>query len=350
MLGHRHARGLESLALVAAALLLALLGWLLVARLTGLPAFTSLGLLLLGSFGSTLALSHTLAAATPLLLTGLAVAIPAQAGLLVIGAEGAFLIGALAAAVMGAQLDHALAAPVLLITGIAAGCMWLGLCGWLKRARGVHEAVSSLLLAYIAVGLVSHLVEGILRDPDSFDRPTTVPISAAAELSTAGGLHLGLPLGLIACSLAYVVVSRTRWGYQMRLCGSNPRAARFAGIDVGWMALILCLVSGALAGLAGAFQVGAIAHSASPALALGYGYAGILVAMIARGNMLAVIVAALLVGALEAGGGLLQRELDAPAASAKMMEGLLFIAIVVVGSARGLLVRRWLALRDRAAA
>ena len=344
-MGHRQARGLEALALAAAALAAALLGWLLVAALTGLPALASLAVLLRGSFGSGFALRQTLEAATPLLLTGLAVALPARAGLLVIGAEGAFVVSALAAAVAAAWLDSFVALPLLLVAGVLAGAAWLGLCGWLKSARGVHEAVSSLLLAYVAVSLVSHLVEGVLRDPASFDRPTTAPISAHAELGHVAGLHAGLPLGLLACVLAYYAVSHTRWGYQLRLCGANPAAARFAGVDVGRTALLLCALSGALAGLAGALQVGAVAHSAGPALALGYGYAGILVAMIARGNMLAVIGAAVLIGALEAGGGALQRELGAPAASAKMMEGLLFIAIVVVGCWRGRLAR-WLLARS----
>ncbi|MBF2735577.1 MAG: ABC transporter permease [Betaproteobacteria bacterium AqS2] len=345
MPGQRRARRLETAAIAAAASLLALLGWLLVAAVTGLPAFASLGVLLRGSFGSGFALRQTFEAATPLLLTGLAVALPARAGLLVIGAEGAFVISALAAAVAAAWLDGWAALPLLLGAGVLAGAAWLGICGWLKSARGVHEAVSSLLLAYVAVALVSHLVEGVLRDPASFDRPTTAPISVDAQLGSWEGLHAGLPLGLLACLLAYAAVSHSRWGFGLRLAGANPAAARFAGIDVGRLTIAMCVLSGALAGLAGALQVGAVAHSAGPALALGYGYAGILVAMIARGDMRAVIAAAVLVGALEAGGGALQRELGAPAASAKMMEGLLFIAIVVCGCARGPLAR-WLLARE----
>lgn len=333
----RLAGALEAVALTLLALILALGAWAAVARVAGVPVAYSLALLAQGSVGSWFALEQTLRAATPLLFTGLGVALAAQAGLLVIGAEGAFVIGGLAAAVLGAAVAGPLALPALVLGGAGAGALWLAGAGLLKHHRGVHEAVSTLLLTYLALAVTNALVEGVLRDPASIDKPLTRPIDPAAMIGEIGqsSLHWGLPLGLAACAVAYVVVSHGAFGLRLRILGASAATARFAGIGVGGTIVAACALCGALAGLAGAIEVAAVQHTASISLALGYGYVGILVAFIARGNMLMVVAAAILLGAIEASGGLLQRQAGAPASTAKMIEGLMLVALVLCNSLRG---------------
>ena len=337
MYSARWASTVEACALTALALLLTLAAWSCVALAAGVPVGSSLVLLVEGSVGSLFALEQTLRAATPLLLTGLAVALGAQAGLLIIGVEGSFVIGGLGAAVVGAAASGPLSLLLLLLGGIAAGGLWLALAGALKHWRGVHEAISTLLLTYVALALTNALVEGMLRDPDSLDKPLTRPIPSEAMIGEIGSssLHWGLPLGMIACVIAYVFVTHSTWGMGVRIFGASNATARFAGIAQGRLVILVCALSGAVAGLAGAVEVAAVQHSASISLALGYGYVGILVAFIARGNMLMIIVAACLLGAIEASGSLLQRQAGAPASTAKMIEGLLLVSLMICQSLRG---------------
>ena len=311
-----------------------IIAWSAIALLVDIPVFQSLKTLVVGAFGSSFAFEQTISSATPLLLTGLAVAIPLQAGLLVIGVEGAFVIGALIATIFALTTDSYFALVLLIFGGILAGSIWLGLVGWFKL-KGIHEAISSLLLTYIALAITSQLVEGVLRDPNSFDKPTTATISEFAQLSNWGYIHVGLPVGIALCLFAYIIISHTAVGYRYKIFGVNPLTAKFAGINSNKIIISTCVISGILAGLAGAIEVGAVAHSASISLALGYGYAGILVAIIARGNMLVIIIAAMLIGAVEAGSGLVQRQLGAPAATARILEGLLFISLIICNIYRG---------------
>lgn len=316
--------------LALAAVTTAALVWTVLAAASGVPPAAALGGLFAGALGSLFALEQTLRAAAPLLLTGLCVALPARAGLVVIGGEGALVLGGLAAAVAAAAVPAPFALVALLTGGMAAGAVWLGACAWLRTARGVNEAVSSLMLNYVAIALLNHFVEGPLRDPSSLDRPATAQIPEQAVIGAIGGtsLHWGLVAGAALCVVWQFFISRTVPGLVVRYCGGNARAAAVAGLPVAAAAVAMAALGGAMAGLAGAFEVGAAQMRASAGLVLGYGYAGILVAALARGNLLALIPCAVLVGAIEAGGGLLQRRYGAPAASAEMLHGLIFIALV----------------------
>lgn len=341
----RLASALEALLVASAALAVAACAWAAVAAAAGLPPLLSLRALAAGSVGSAFALEQTLRAATPLLLTGLAYALPARAGLMLIGTEGSFVLGGLAAAVLAAAAPDPLALPLMVAGGAAAGAALAAASGLLKTRRGIHEAIGSIILAYLAVAATRQAVEGWLRDPDSLDKPATRPVAEAAQIGDIGigALHWGLPVGLAACVAAYLFVSHTPAGMVVRVHGSNPSAARFAGHSPTLIVLAMCALGGALAGLAGAIEVGAVQHRASASLVQGYGYAGVLVAMLARGNMLALVPAALIVGALEAGGGMLQRQLGAPSATASLMEGLLFVSLVACGTLHGRFARRWAA-------
>ena len=295
--------------------------------------FEVFALIYRGAFASAFSWQNTLARAAPLALTALCVALPARVGLMVIGGEGALVLGGLAAAVIG----HGLAgsAPLAVQLAMAAGAMlagaaWIALAGALRHWRGVNETISSLLLTYIAIALFNHLVEGPLRDPASLNKPSTAPIAAGSMLGRLPGLdvHWGLGFGVIFCVLMYVFTERTTYGFAMRIVGGNVRAARLAGLPVGALILTACALGGAAAGLAGMAEVAAVHGSANASLIAGYGYAGIVIAFIARQHPLAIAPVSLLVGGLAASGGMLQRRLDLPDATVLVLQVLAFMLIL----------------------
>ena len=286
-----------------------------------------------GAFASAFSWQNTLARAAPLVLTALCVAVPAQAGLMVIGAEGALVLGGLAAAVIGHRLAGASPLEVQLAMAVGAmiaGGVWIALAGGLRHLRGVNETISSLLLTYIAIAVFNHLVEGPLRDPASLNKPSTAPIGDASMLGHLPGLdvHWGLGFGVIFCVLMYVIVQHTTWGFSLRIVGGSARAARLAGLPVGGLVLVACALGGAAAGLAGMVEVAAVHGSANASLIAGYGYGGILIAFIARQHPLAIVPVAILVGGISASGGMLQRRLDLPDATVLVLQGVAFMLIL----------------------
>ena len=286
-----------------------------------------------GAFASAFSWQNTLSRAAPLILTALCVALPAQAGLMVIGGEGAVVLGGLAAAIAGHLLGGAAPAGVkaaMIVAGMLIGGLWIGLAGALRQYRGVNETISSLLLTYVAVALFNHFVEGPLRDPSSLNKPSTASIGGANMLGTLPGLdvHWGLAFGVVFCLAMHVLVGYTTYGFALRIVGGNPRAARLAGLRVGALVLAACLLGGAAAGLAGAVEVAAVHGTANASLIAGYGYAGIVVAFIARQNPIAIVPVAVLVGGLSASGGMLQRRLDLPDATVLVLQGIAFMLIL----------------------
>ena len=286
-----------------------------------------------GGFASAFSWQNTLSRAAPLILTALCVALPAQAGLMVIGGEGAVVLGGLAAAIVGHLLGGAAptgAKIAMTVGGMLVGGLWIALAGALRQYRGVNETISSLLLTYVAVALFNHFVEGPLRDPSSLNKPSTASIGGANMLGNLPGLdvHWGLAFGVVFCLAMYVLVRYTTYGFSLRIVGGNPRAARLAGLPVGALVLTACLLGGAAAGLAGAVEVAAVHGTANASLIAGYGYAGILVAFIARQNPIAIVPVAVLVGGLSASGGMLQRRLDLPDATVLVLQGIAFMLIL----------------------
>ena len=286
-----------------------------------------------GAFASAFSWQNTLSRAAPLVLTALCVALPAQAGLMVIGGEGAVVLGGLVAAIVGHFLGGAAPAGVkaaMVLAGMVVGGVWIALAGALRQYRGVNETISSLLLTYIAIALFNHFVEGPLRDPSSLNKPSTASIGEVNMIGSLPGLdvHWGLGFGLVFCAAMHVLVRYTTYGFALRIVGGNPRAARLAGLPVARLVLTACALGGAAAGLAGAVEVAAVHSSANASLIAGYGYAGIVVAFIARQNALAIVPVAVLVGGLSASGGMLQRRLDLPDATVLVLQGIAFMLIL----------------------
>jgi simple sugar transport system permease protein len=286
-----------------------------------------------GGFASGFSWNNTLLRAAPLILTGLAVAIPAQAGLVVIGGEGALALGALAAAAVAVPLASSLGPAALVagaIAGAAAGGAWFALAGLFRAYRGLNETISSLLLSYIAIAVFNHLVEGPLRDPASLNKPSTLPLPDSAMIGQIPWLdvHWGLAIGVVACVIAQLALSRSTQGFALRVAGGNPRAAMLVGLPVGALIVAACALGGAAAGLAGAIEVMAVHSAANASVLAGYGTTGILVAFMARQQPLAIVPVAILMGGIAAAGSLLQRRLDLPDATTLVLQGLLFVAIL----------------------
>src|SRR6202041_2252300 len=266
-------------------------------------------------------------------LTALCAALPAQLGMVIIGGEGALLIGALSATGVALMMQ---AAPPIVVqlamvgAGMIGGGLWIMLSGALRQYRGVNETISSLLLVYIALAILNFLVEGPMRDPTSLNKPSTPEIGTANMIGSIPGtdVHWGFMFGVIAAVLSYILIYHTVFGFAARVAGGNLRAARVVGLSVGKLILIVCFLAGAAAGLAGMFEVAAVQGRTNANLAAGYGFAGILVAFLARQNPLAVIPVAILLGGIGASGGLLQRRLGLPDASVQVLQGIIFVFVL----------------------
>jgi simple sugar transport system permease protein len=297
-----------------------------------------------GAFGTWFSVQNSLQRAAPLMLTALCTALPARLGLVMIGGEGALVLGGLGAAGTALAIPHApplVATITMALVAFIVGGSWIALAGALRSYRGVNETISSLLLAYIAIALFNHLVEGPLRDPHSLNKPSTSDIPASFALGNLPGMdvHYGLAYGVVVCVVAYILVHGTVFGFAARMVGGNVRAALLAGLPVRRLLIAACFLGGGCAGLAGMVEVAAVHGKANASLIAGYGYTGILVAFIARQNPLAVVPVAVLLGGIGASGGLLQRTAHLPDAAVSVLQGILFIAILASEGLHGRLAR-----------
>jgi simple sugar transport system permease protein len=304
-----------------------------------------------GAFGSWFSIQNTVQRASPLLLTALCVALPGQLGLVIIGGEAAVVLGGLAATVAALPLINTspvLVWAVMAIAGSAMGAFWIGISGWLRAKMNVNETIASLVLAYIGLALFNHFVEGLLRDPASLNKPSTYGIGDANMLPNVPWLdmHPGLPVGVLACVLCWVLIYRTSLGFSGRVTGGNMRAAQLQGLPVAKLMIMACALGGACAGLAGTIEVAAQIGRANSSLNAGYGYTGILIAFLARFNPLAIMPMALLLGGLTAADGLLQRRLDLPDATIQVLQGIIFVAILTSDTLYGRI--RWFQPRGTA--
>lgn len=340
----RPGSGTEAAVISAAALLATLILFGAFVALHGLDPLAVYSVLYLGAFGTWFSIQETLTQAAPLMLTALCTAIPARAGLLVIGGEGALVVGGVATVLVGVALAGAapaVAVPLMCLAGALAGGLWIGAAGALRHFRGVNETISTLLLNYIAIALMNHLVTGPIRDFGQVLKPASWAIGERFMLGEISGttIHWGLAFGAVACLVTWVLMRRTTLGFGVDILGGNVRAAQMAGLPIGRLVLLTCLLGGAAAGLAGAIEIVAVHGFASASLAVGFGYTGILAAFLARQNPLAVVAVAILLGGISASGGLLQRRFGLPDAATLVLEGMLFVIVLAGNTLSGRLAR-----------
>ncbi len=287
-----------------------------------------------GGFGTAFSFQNTLQRAAPLILTALAVAIPARIGLILIGGEGALVLGGFCAAAIAIPMigvvPPILALLIMAVAAMTAAGFLVGLAGYLRYSRGVNETISSLLLSYIAIAAMNFFVEGALRDPGSSNKPSTPSIGADYMVGKMFGseVHWGLAAGVFVSILLHFLMSRTTFGFAARVTGGNQRAALGQGLPVGALMVVCCMIAGACAGLAGFFEVGANLGRANASLAAGYGFTGILVSFLARHNPLAIVPVAILFAGIGAAGGLIQRRMGLPDATVLVLNAFVFVVLL----------------------
>ncbi|HVN84993.1 MAG TPA: ABC transporter permease [Candidatus Binatia bacterium] len=296
--------------------------------------------LLDGAFGSADSLSETLVKTCPLLLCGLAVALAFQTGMWNIGAEGQLLMGALAAAFAGSRLPlpGALGIPTVMAAAALSGAAWGALAGTLKLRRDVNEVISTIMLNFIALGIVSYLVQGPLMEIGGRYPQTDAVLTGLRlpRLIPSLRVHAGLPVALVACGLLYAMLYYTVVGYEMRAAGLNPIAARLAGIPVARRMFGAIVLSGALAGLAGAIEVMGITFRLYERFSPGYGFTAIAVGLLGRLTPVGVLLAALFFGALEAGSNAMQRDAGVSAVLVSVIQATVVIFLVAAEHGRWL--------------
>jgi simple sugar transport system permease protein len=330
----------ETAVITAAALVSSLALFGVFVALRGLSPLEVYLTLFQGAFGTRFSLEHTLTQAAPLMLTALCTALPARAGLLVIGGEGALVIGGVVTVLVGVSVAGApppVAITAMCTAGALGGGLWIGAAGALRHWRGVNETISTLLLNYIAIAVMNHLVTGPIRDFAQVLKPASWSVGERLMIGVLPGtsIHWGLAFGVAACLVTWVLMRHTTFGFGVDILGGNARAARMVGLPIGAMVLATSMLGGAAAGLAGAVEVIAVHGFASASLAVGYGYTGILVAFLARQNPLAVVAVAVLLGGISASGGLLQRRFGLPDAATLVLQGLLFVAVLAANTLAG---------------
>lgn len=320
-----------AVALAASALLVALAG--------GDPVL-ALAALARGAFGGAYAWSEVGVRTCPLLLTGLAVAIAFRAGIWNIGAEGQLLIGAAMVAWLGSRLGDwppLLALPLALAAATLGGALWAGIAGVLRTARGVDEVIGTIMLNFIALGLVGWLVHGPLMEAGG-NYPQSDAVAAALRLPRlfAGyRLHAGLLLALLAAGGAQLLLFRTVLGFEMRAAGLNLVAARLAGLRTTGALLRALAISGALAGLAGGIEVSAVTFRLYDNFSPGYGFTAIAVALLGRLHPLGVVLAALLFGALDVGSTAMQSVAGVSSVLVSAVQAIVILTLLALDRRRG---------------
>ncbi len=306
------------------------------------------------SFGSLDVFSDTMVKAIPLILVGLACALAFRMRLWNIGAEGQFFMGAWGASavvlipLVSDTTPAWIVITLMLIAGMLAGALWGFIPGMLKARFNVNEIISTLMLNYIAIAWNDFFIFGVWSE-SGFQMSRTFPRNAwlprladyAAQVRAFSGLttHLGLLFALVATIVVWLILEHSRWGYEIRLIGDNPRAAEYAGVPIARHPVLVLMLSGALAGLAGMSEISGVVHRLQGAISPGYGFTGIIVAWLAKLNPFAIILVSILFGALILAG----REIQ-PSGIPKMIQGIILVCLI----ASDFLLRYRVRIRRRA--
>jgi len=317
------------------ALLLAFLVGALVFRLVGADPLQAYWTVFSGAFGSSYALEETLIKTSPLLLIALGLGLAYRVRLWNIGGEGQFYLGAVAATGAALFVFPDMPAwgllPAVALAGFLGGALWALIPGLLRALWGVNEITTTLMLNYVAILLAEYLVHGPWKNPRGYGFPGTAQLPPAAWLPSLGEtrVHAGLLLGLAGAALFWSLLRWTTWGHEIRVLGQSTHAARYAGIDVRRTMLLVMLLSGGFAGLAGMAELTGVAHQLQRNFSPGYGYTAIIVAWLAGLNPWAMIPAAVLFAGLIVGGDQLQMRLGLPGGVAPMIQGTVLLCFVL---------------------
>ncbi|MGV2126728.1 ABC transporter permease [Agrobacterium vitis] len=304
--------------------------------IAGAPVLEAYWRIVIGAFGSRLSTTETLTRATPLMLTGLSAAVAFRARLWNIGAEGQLYLGAITVAAASSHLlgdfPPAIQIPALLILGALAGMVLLLVPLWLRLRFSVDEVVTTLLLNFVAVLFVSMLIDTVLKDPAAFGWPQSQSVADAAmlpKLLARSRLHLGLVIAVVLALVLHFVQQRTVFGIRSRAAGLNPAGAVFAGVPLGRTLVTVACISGGLAGLAGAVEVMGVKGYVTTDLSPGYGYSGIVVAMLANLNPLGVVLAALFTATMFVGADGMSRAMGIPSYIADVTVALSLLTMLI---------------------
>ncbi len=307
-----------------------LFGALLLA-LSGANPFVTYAAMLQGALGSVYGLSEVLVKTIPLILTGLAVSLAFRMRFWNIGAEGQLTMGAVAAAGMALFWSQGLPdwtiLPLSILAGCVAGALWAGIPAVLKATLNVDETLTTLMMNYVAILYSEHLYYIAWR-AEGYNSGTE-QISEVAWLTRfAGRAHSGLFFGLFLAVVLWAVFRYTRWGFELKIIGSNPTAARYLGISIARNIVVTLLISGAISGLAGAVEVLGLSHRLQQGISVGYGYTAIIIAWMAQLNPLGVVFVAFLMAALLVGGDQIQMKMRLPASVGVVLQGMLLIPML----------------------
>lgn len=272
----------------------------------------------------------------PLILIAIGLSLGFRAGIWNIGAEGQYIIGALCGAGAGLALyplESALIFPLMILCGLVGGMIWAMIPAILKLRFGTNEILVSLMLVYVAEQLLASMSLGLLKNPEGFGFPGSrnlqdYPSAHNAELIAGTGMHWGVVAAFIAVIFAYVLLKKHMLGFNIRLTGEAPRAARFGGVNPNWLILFCMGASGALAGLAGLFEVSGPAGQVSIDFNVGYGFTAIIVAFLGRLHPVGILLAGLLMALTYIGGDIAQSSLSLPSAAIQVFQGMLLFFLL----------------------
>jgi simple sugar transport system permease protein len=313
---------------------LGVIGFALFLLIMGKNPLDAYAQILQGAFGDAYGWGEIGVKLIPVVLCALAAAIPARVGLINVGAEGQLHMGAWAATwaalTFGGVLPAFVLLPLMMVLGFFGGGIWAGITGWLRARMGLNEAIATLLLNYVAVLIVQYFVNGPWKDPNNTKWPYTAQFDPAARLPALGDsrVHLGILFAIVAVVAFAYVLSRTRWGYRMRVIGGNADAARWSGFSIDRYLLISMFIGGGLAGLAGMAEVSAIQGRLQAGISNGYGYLGFLASWVALHHPVGLVGTAFLLSAIVVGGDVLQLGLNLPAASVNVLMSLILLGVL----------------------
>jgi len=322
----------KTLPYVAAVIAAFLVGGVLMA-VTGYDAFTAYRSIVTTSFETPFGFVETLQKWVPLTLQAIAFTIPLAAGKYNIGGEGQLLVGATGAAGVGivlADLPMAVLLPLLLVVGSAAGGVWAGVAAWLMNRFGVNEILSTVLLNFVSFGVVEYVASEVWSDPAA-GHPSTTPIGSGGLLPLVGdpAMHTGVVLAAAVVVVTIVAVRRSIYGYELRAVGANPRAAQVHGIRIGRVTVGALVVGGLVAGLSGAIEVAGVHGKLLEGMQSNYLLLGIIIGLIARGNIVAVPFVAFGIAVLEVGASAMQRSAGVPAEMILIVEALILLFLLL---------------------